>query len=169
MYLGINRVGSRDSIIRVPIKIRVEHRSIVLKRLVAFKQFIWERLNYINKLYYFNEQYWSQKLRAQNWISYCSLHTKIFFSWEKTLQSYAAVKMRNGSKKQGALSLTVIHQEQFCTFLFVALRLPPTSYVNICGFGIWSACPKCICGRYSHWFNSDTQNITNKKTQTLPE
>lgn len=58
MYLGTNRVGSRDSIIRVPIKIRVEHRSIVLKRLVAFKQFIGERLNYINKLYYFNEQYW---------------------------------------------------------------------------------------------------------------
>lgn len=40
MYLGTNRVGSRDSIIRVPIKIRVEHRSIVLKRLVAFKQFV---------------------------------------------------------------------------------------------------------------------------------
>lgn len=73
--------------------------------------------------------------------------------------------MRHSGKKQSVLLLTVIHQQRLRISLFVALHLPLTSYVIICGFGarLLVQNPFLAGLPIDLKSNDDTQNNINEK------
>lgn len=72
--------------------------------------------------------------------------------------------MRHSSKKQSVLLLTVIHQQRLRASLFVALHLPLTSYVIICGFGVHLLVQNpFLAGLPIDLKSNDTQNNINEK------